>query len=167
MAENQLWAPWRMEWILSEKDEGCIFCDKPASTQDRDNLVLYRGKYCSIIMNLYPYNNGHLLIAPFQHERDLTRVPGVVQNEMIYLINESIKIITDLMHPDGFNIGMNLGEIAGAGIEEHLHFHVVPRWAGDTSFMPVIGHTKVHVEGLKETWDKLRPEFDKIELFRG
>ena len=153
-----------MEYILSTKEDGCVFCKKSKSDQDRDNLVLFRGTDSFVLMNLYPYNNAHLLIAPYVHVDTTLELSLQVSNEMMYLANESMRIIKKTMNADGFNYGANIGAIGGAGIKDHIHFHVVPRWLGDTNFMPVIGHTKVMVEGLLETYDELKPHFEKIKL---
>lgn len=161
---RKLWSPWRMEYIRSPKDGSCVFCKKSKSNQDRDNLVLFRGTNSFVLMNLYPYNNAHLLIAPYEHVDTTLELSLQVSNEMMHLANESMRIIKMIMNAEGFNFGANIGAIGGAGIKDHIHFHIVPRWLGDTNFMPVIGHTKVMVEGLLETYDKLKPYFDKIKL---
>lgn len=161
---SRLWSPWRMEYIRNPKEEGCVFCKKSKIDQDRDNLVLFRGTDSFVLMNLYPYNNAHLLIAPYEHTDSTLKLSLQVSNEMMYLANESMRIIKMMMQAEGFNFGANIGAIGGAGIKDHIHFHVVPRWLGDTNFMPVIGHTKVMVEGLLETYDELKPHFEKIKL---
>ena len=153
-----------MEYVRTPKEDGCIFCTKSGSDQDRDNLVLFKGSHSFVLMNLYPYNNAHLLIAPYEHVDTTLEVSSQVSNEMMYLANESMRIIKMTMNAEGFNFGANIGAIGGAGIKDHIHFHVVPRWLGDTNFMPVIGHTKVLVEGLLETYDELIPYFEKIKL---
>ncbi|MEE8340511.1 MAG: HIT domain-containing protein [Candidatus Neomarinimicrobiota bacterium] len=165
MTEQQkLWSPWRMEYVRTPKEDGCIFCDKSESDQDRDNLVLFRGTDSFVLMNLYPYNNAHLLIAPYEHVDTTIDLSSKVSIEMMNLANESMKIIKMTMNAEGFNFGANIGAIGGAGIKDHVHFHIVPRWLGDTNFMPVIGHTKVLIEGLRETYDELLPHFDKLKL---
>jgi ATP adenylyltransferase len=157
-----LWAPWRMEYIESaEKPDGCIFCAKPDETRDRGNLIVHRGVLTFVIMNRFPYNNGHLMVVPFRHTADLSDLDRRERDELFDLLIESRRILTDLMRPHGFNIGMNLGRTAGAGVEHHLHFHIVPRWNGDTNFMPVVGHTKVVSEALDATWTKLAEAFKK------
>ena len=161
MRMDKLWAPWRMEYILSEKSEGCIFCDKPAENKDRDNLILWRGEYSFVIMNFYPYNNGHVMIVPYRHINDLNLIEDPESLELFNGMATSTHILKKLFKPEGFNIGMNLGRIAGAGIDDHLHFHIVPRWSGDTNFMPIVGHTKVVSEGLWETYDQLYPYFNQ------
>ena len=159
---DYMWAPWRMEYILSSKPAGCIFCDKPQQNTDRENLILYRGETCFVIMNYYPYNNGHLLIVPYRHISNLEDLTTQEQAEIMSVLAKSNEIIKETMNPDGLNIGMNLGKVAGAGIDDHLHFHIVPRWNGDTNFMPVLGHTKVLAQALYESWDSLMPHFEKI-----
>ena len=157
---DKLWAPWRMEYILSDKSDGCIFCDKPKETNDRENLILWRGEQSFIIMNFYPYNNGHLMVVPYDHIGDLMSLNESQNAELMAGIAKCTDILQRLFKPDGYNIGMNLGRVAGAGIDDHLHFHVVPRWSGDTNFMPILGHIKVISEGLWETYDKLYPFFN-------
>ena len=153
-----------MEYVRTPKEDGCIFCDKSESDQDRDNLVLFRGTDSFVLMNLYPYNNAHLLIAPYEHVDTTIDLSSKVSIEMMNLANESMKIIKMTMNAEGFNFGANIGAIGGAGIKDHVHFHIVPRWLGDTNFMPVIGHTKVLIEGLRETYDELLPHFNKLKL---
>lgn len=157
---DTLWAPWRIEYILSEKQEGCIFCDKPKQQDDQKNLILFRGVRCFVIMNYYPYNNGHVMVVPYRHTADFGDLSDEENMELMRLISKSIQAIKTTMSPHGFNIGMNLGEVAGAGVKDHLHFHVVPRWNGDMNFMPISGHTKVIPEALEETWNKLKQAFD-------
>jgi ATP adenylyltransferase len=159
-----LWAPWRIEYIESaDKTPGCIFCVKPSENDDCKNLIPFRGKRAFVIMNRYPYNNGHLMVVPFRHTADLSELEDAEKLELFDLLIASQRVLADVMRPQGFNIGMNLGRPAGAGIADHLHFHVVPRWNGDTNFMPVLGHTKVVSEGLEQTCDKLTREFERIQ----
>jgi len=161
---ERMWAPWRMEYIRNIKQDGCIFCDKPNEERDRENLLLFRAERCCVIMNLYPYNNGHLLVSPYEHNHRMEDLPHQTLTEVMQVIQESIKILRHEFRAEGFNVGLNEGEIAGAGIAEHIHFHIVPRWGGDTNFMPVTGHAKVLVQGLKESYDVLKPYFEKITL---
>jgi ATP adenylyltransferase len=167
-----LWAPWRIEYIENaDRQTGrnppdcnptdCIFCVKPRETDDRANLIVRRGRTAFVIMNRYPYNNGHLMTVPMRHTADLSALGTEEKIELFDLLIESQRILTEVMKPHGFNIGMNLGRPAGAGIEDHLHFHIVPRWNGDTNFMPVLGHVKVVSEGLEQTWLKLVEAFNK------
>jgi len=159
---DTLWAPWRIEYIKQPKEQGCIFCLKPAENQDQKNLIIYRGKTSFIIMNFYPYNNGHLMVVPYRHIADLSDLDPDERLELMSLLALSKEALKITMSPHGFNIGMNLGEVAGAGVKDHLHFHIVPRWNGDTNFMPILGHTKVVSEGLNETREKLEKAFDEI-----
>jgi ATP adenylyltransferase len=160
---KHLWAPWRMAYIagIEKKDEGCIFCTKPQQDggRDRDNLLLYRGKTCFVLMNLFPYNNGHLMIIPYKHTSDILDIDHETSSELWSLVCRSKQALTDVMRPDGFNIGMNIGRTAGAGIDQHIHMHIVPRWNGDTNFMPVIGETKVISQALTDTYDALAKFF--------
>ena len=161
---KKLWAPWRIEYIRSPKEDGCIFCDKPAGDNDREDLILYRGVKVFILMNLYPYNNAHLMIAPYIHVDNTEELDTDTYKEIMVLADQSMAILKETTDAQGFNFGANIGAAAGAGIEEHIHFHIVPRWAGDTNFMPVLGHTKVEVQGLQECYDLLRPHFDCIKI---
>jgi len=161
---KKLWAPWRIEYIRSPKEDGCIFCDKPAGDNEREDLILYHGEKVFILMNLYPYNNAHLMIAPYIHVDNTEELDADTYKEIMVLADQSMEILKETMDAQGFNFGANIGAAAGAGIEEHIHFHIVPRWAGDTNFMPVLGHTKVEVQGLQECYDLLRPHFDCIKI---
>jgi len=149
-----LWAPWRIEYITGEKNEGCIFCDKPKEGNDKKNLILYKGETSFIIMNRYPYSNGHLMAVPYRHTNSMSELDDKEALELMNLTTKCIKILK-VMNPDGFNIGMNLGNAGGAGIDDHLHFHIVPRWNGDTNFMPLIGDVKVMPEYLEDTYETL------------
>lgn len=156
MMKDRLWAPWRMEYILAPKDSSdCILCGKVAAADDYDALIAYRGEGAFVMMNLYPYNNGHIMVSPYEHAADLDALPLPVQTEMWDLANRAMRIMRVEMRAQGFNVGMNIGSAAGAGIEEHLHLHVVPRWIGDTNYMPVIGGTKVQVQSLQATCQML------------
>ena len=160
---DRLWAPWRIDYIKSEKEKGCIFCDKPAEGDDHSMLILYRGENSFVIMNLYPYNNGHLMIAPYQHTDSTHELNSSSRSEIMELADQIMTIQKNIMTADGFNYGANIGYSGGAGIADHIHFHIVPRWTGDTNFMPVLGHTKVQMQGLQETYNDLRPHFDKLK----
>ncbi len=159
---NKLWAPWRMDYIHTKKDDGCIFCEKSLSSNDQENLILYRGVEVFALMNLYPYSNGHLMIAPYVHTADTNQLNNVGNQEIMWLANKSMSILKKLMNTDGFNFGANLGKAGGAGIEDHLHYHIVPRWSGDNNFMPVINNTRVIMEALNDSWGKLKPQFDLL-----
>ena len=158
--ETPLWAPWRMELILGEKPKGCIFCAFPAETNDREHLVLGRSARSFVMLNKFPYNNGHLLVLPRQHGGELTALADDAYADLQALLRASVAILQAAYSPNAMNVGMNLGAAAGAGIAEHLHWHVVPRWAGDNNFMPVIAETRVISEHLMASYDKLRPLFD-------
>ncbi len=160
---KNLWAPWRMEYILSVKEKECIFCIKPSENKDRENLILYRGNKAYIIMNKYPYNNGHLMVVPYIHKSELTALPDDVLSEMMLLTKYSIECIDKAFKPQGYNVGINIGSAAGAGIEEHLHLHIVPRWLGDTNFMIVTGDIKVIPQHLTETYDIFYPIFNMLK----
>ena len=162
MIKKFLWSPWRMSYIESTKKGENIFTEKANSSNDRENLVLYRGKYSFILMNLYPYNNGHLMIAPYKVYNDLTDLDSDTFQEITKLTQVSISILKNKLNHQGINFGLNMGEAAGAGIKDHLHFHVVPRWVGDSNFMPIVGHTNVVMQGLYDTYDLLKPEFDSL-----
>jgi len=157
-----LWAPWRIQYIEQPKPQGCIFCDKPSENLDKENFILYRGDFCFVIMNFYPYNNGHLMVVPFRHTSDISDLTSEERLEMMELLSLCKEALIQTISPHAFNIGMNLGEIAGAGVKDHLHFHIVPRWSGDTNFMPILGHTKVVSEGLTQTWEKLKKHFENF-----
>jgi ATP adenylyltransferase len=158
---DKLWAPWRMKYIkgIDKKEEGCIFCTKPKESDDRKNMILLRGRHSFIIMNAFPYSNGHLLVIPFLHTAELDDLAEPVSAELWRFIVLGKNALKNAYKPDGFNIGMNLGRPAGAGIDQHLHFHIVPRWNGDTNFMPVLDETRVISEGLGDTYDFLLPYF--------
>jgi len=159
---DYLWAPWRIEYIKHAKDEGCILCDKPAAGDDAANLILYHGAHNFIILNAYPYNPGHLMVAPDRHVATLDGLSDVERNELFELVSRSVVILRKVFCCDGFNIGLNLGKIAGAGVDKHIHTHIVPRWAGDTNFMPVIADTRVINEAVAETYARLKPVFSAL-----
>ena len=161
---KQLWAPWRMEYIKSEKSDECIFCVLPSSQDDEKNRILFRGKYSFVIMNIFPYNCAHLMVSPYRHIGCITYQNDAERFEVNQLTQECIKILKTVSEPDGFNIGYNIGKAAGAGYDEHIHCHIVPRWSGDTNFMPVIGDVKVHPEHLLSTYKKLQPHFKNLNL---
>jgi len=151
------------EAAMAEESTGCVFCDRirlPQS-QDRASLILLRAAHNFVIMNLYPYNSAHLMVVPYTHTADLTTLPVETVDEMMALAQKMVHVIGEEYHPEGFNLGMNLGRIAGAGVADHLHMHIVPRWAGDTNFMPVVGATKVLPELLERTYDRLKARLGK------
>ena len=151
-----LWAPWRLEYIRELPRDGCFFCEKAESDQDHDNLVVARGETCFLLLNAFPYNSGHVLIAPYAHKGDLSDLPKETRVEMIDMVMTMKEVMSERLWPDGFNFGFNLGAAAGAGVVEHVHGHLVPRWNGDTNFMPVLGDTRVVPEALEKTAAFLR-----------
>jgi ATP adenylyltransferase len=155
--------PWRMAYISSADQpasDECVLCTRAREMPAVDNLVLYRGANCYALMNLYPYNTGHLMIVPYQHTADLPGLEAATSGELFDLTRRSVAALGTALQPHGFNIGMNLGGTAGAGIHEHMHMHIVPRWNGDANFMPIVGGTKLIPEALDQTYAKLRPQFD-------
>jgi ATP adenylyltransferase len=148
-----------MEYILSDKEQHCIFCELPKQERDRDNLILYRSVHSFVIMNRYPYNNGHILVVPYRHVSALEELDDAVLLDFMKVTRHSVASIRKAFMPDGFNIGINIGRIAGAGMEEHVHLHMVPRWAGDTSFMTVFDEVRVIPEHIMSTYDKLFAAF--------
>ncbi|MBI5167265.1 MAG: HIT domain-containing protein [candidate division NC10 bacterium] len=150
-----LWAPWRMEYIAGDKSSGCILCEKPKEGRDSENFILFRGEAVFIIMNIFPYNSGHLLIAPYRHIDTLALLTKEEAAELMAFAQKSEKVLKETLKAEGFNLGINLGKAAGAGIEGHIHLHVVPRWNGDTNFMPILGETKVIPEYLSSIYLKL------------
>ena len=135
--------------------EGCLFCQKLAENKDKENLILYRGQHCFIMLNAYPYTNGHLMVVPYAHVRNLDQLDTPTLTDLMLLTKRSIVALQKVMSPDGFNMGINVGKVAGAGVEDHVHFHVVPRWLGDTNFMPVLAETRLIPEPLNDTYDRL------------
>ena len=160
---ERLWTPWRRAFVEGAADRGadtkCFLCAKSAAQDDRGNLIVYRGERAFVLLNLYPYNNGHTMVAPYVHTGDLATLDGAVACELVQLTQRCVDILQREYRPDAFNVGMNLGRTAGAGVPDHLHVHVVPRWNGDTNFMPVVGDTKVLPETLQQTYDRLEPLF--------
>jgi ATP adenylyltransferase len=154
---EKLWAPWRVAYLEVPAPAGCIFCVKPAEGQDAKQWILHRGERAFVILNAFPYNGGHLMVAPFRHTADLESLSPEEQIEIFSLTRLSVSLLRAAYQPDGFNIGMNLGKVAGAGVADHLHMHVVPRWTGDTNFMPIVAETKVLPESLDQTYDRIEP----------
>jgi ATP adenylyltransferase len=159
---DRLYAPWRMAYIdQPDKDHprdgsGCIFCDKAAQTDDDKNLIVHRGRSAFVLLNLFPYNNGHLMIAPYRHTARLDELDDAAALELLSLAKEAQAALDRAFHPQGYNLGMNLGTVAGAGIADHLHLHVVPRWNGDTNFMPILADVKVLPDALENSARKVR-----------
>jgi len=155
-----LWAPWRMDYILSEdKEGGCIFCPGEDRNRDEGRLILYVGSMTMVMMNRFPYINGHLLVAPVRHVPDFEGLSDEEALALLQILRKSIGILKTVMVPEGFNVGLNLGKVAGAGVKEHLHFHIVPRWDGDTNYMTVLGEVRVIPEHIEETYKRLRSHF--------
>ncbi len=162
MANFRIWAPWRLAYVKdASKDieEGCIFCAKPAEDDDAANLIVHRGERCFVILNLFPYTNGHLMVAPYDHVGRIQELPAETLAEMMSLAQTAMSRLEDVYDPHGYNVGFNQGRVAGAGVEHHIHLHVVPRWGGDTNFMPVIADTKVMPQTLEQSYEALKGAF--------
>lgn len=153
-----------MEYIESDRVGDCIFCTLPEEKEDAKNLILYRGPLCFVIMNRFPYNSGHLMVSSYRHLACVTLLSTEEHNEMNLLTARCVEILRKDKSPDGFNIGINLGKSAGAGFDEHIHTHIVPRWNGDTNFMPVIAETKIHPQHILDTFSRLQPHFQTLKL---
>jgi ATP adenylyltransferase len=161
---ERLWAPWRMQYIKkADEAEGCIFCTFPAEQKDEENLILFRAPQAFIILNAFPYSNGHLMVTPYRHTANLDDLSPEEMLEMMTLTRRGVNLLKAAFKPDGFNIGMNMGKVAGAGIADHVHIHIVPRWNGDTNFMPVLGDVRVIPESLNAVYARLREEIEKSE----
>jgi len=159
---ENLWSPWRMKYVTdTENPDGCVFCTAPAQADDAAHLIVHRGKDCFTILNRYPYTSGHLMVVPFAHVSSIELLTPGVRAELFEMVNHAIGVLRGVYHPDGFNVGINMGEAAGAGIAEHAHVHIVPRWAGDTSFMSTVGETRVIPEELGVTWQRIRDMWQK------
>ena len=161
---ERLWAPWRMKYILgSKKHAACILCEEMGKNEDRKNYILFRGQHTFVIMNLYPYNNGHLLIVPYTHESEIDKLPAEELADLMKTTQASVNILKQALRPEGLNIGINIGKPAGAGIPDHLHVQIVPRWTGDSSYITVFNETRVMPELLDGTYERLRPYFEKLK----
>ena len=162
---ENLWAPWRMAFIAPKTPlpAGCIFCTQPAAQRDEEYYILYRGEHCFMMLNLYPYNNGHLMVAPYQHVASIEKLDAATLAELMAQAQLALRALRLVMNPDGFNMGINEGKVAGAGYAEHMHFHIVPRWQGDTNFMPVLADIKVMPEHLDAVYQKLKQAIQTIE----
>lgn len=162
---DNLWAPWRIEFILNKRQKGegpCIFCELKEETPNDKNLVLYRGKKTYVVMNRFPYINGHLLIVPYAHVAHLRELDSKTHQEILELTAQSMDLLQETLKADGFNCGLNVGKVAGCGILDHFHWHVVPRWNGDTNFMPVLSDVRIMPEYLSETYKRLILSFKKL-----
>jgi ATP adenylyltransferase len=158
-----LWAPWRMAYIGGPKESGCIFCTKPLAEDRGESLVLASNPHTSVMLNKFPYANGHLMVAPRRHTDDLMELDAAEHAALAEMLRESIAVVKEEFRPDGVNVGMNLGAAAGAGVADHLHWHIVPRWVGDTNFMPLIGEVRVVPEHLLALQARLRPLFARFD----
>jgi ATP adenylyltransferase len=162
VATQRIWAPWRLAYVkdtAKDSEQECIFCAKPEAGDDEASLIVHRGDRAFVILNLFPYTNGHLMIAPFEHIASIQAVPPGTTAEMMALAQRAIEVLEDKYEPHGFNVGFNQGRVAGAGVEHHIHMHVVPRWGGDTNFMPVLADTRVMPQTLEQTYEALRGSF--------
>jgi len=158
---KRIWAPWRIEYIRGEHEKGCVFCNVLNDPDERSRLVIHRGKLSLVMLNKYPYIGGHLLIAPKRHVGELDELKNTEKLELMNLATKSVSVLREAMCPHGFNIGINLGQVAGAGIPEHIHIHIVPRWSGDTNFVPILGEARIINEHLESTWENLREKWGK------
>jgi ATP adenylyltransferase len=164
---ERLWTPWRMSYVSADGGPGaggcflCAIAADAAGAQDEPNLVVYRGTHGFVVLNRFPYNSGHLMVAPYAHSGDLAALSPDAGHELFDLTRQAVDALQAEYHPDGFNVGLNLGIAAGAGLPGHLHVHAVPRWSGDTNFMPVLGNTKVLPEALDETWARLKARLSR------
>jgi len=162
VANFRIWAPWRLAYVKDaskDTEEECIFCGKPGDDDDRANLIVHRGEHCFVILNLFPYTNGHLMVAPYEHVSGLQDLSPETIAEMMALAQRAMARLEEVYDPHGYNVGINQGRVAGAGVEHHIHLHVVPRWGGDTNFMPVIADTKVMPQTLEQSYDALAGAF--------
>ncbi|MFQ3609920.1 MAG: HIT domain-containing protein [Fimbriimonadales bacterium] len=161
---ERLWAPWRMQYVstANQPSEGCIFCTKPAEPRDAENLIVARSSLCFAILNLYPYTSGHLMVVPYRHTSDFASLSPDESLDLFQLAQHCVRALEHTYRPDGFNIGFNLGRSAGAGIEGHLHMHIVPRWHGDTNYMTTIGEVRVLPETLEQTYERLKHALQEV-----
>ena len=155
MTEQRLWAPWRLDYIKGPKADECIFCAKPDDGDDRATYIVHRGEHCFAILNAFPYNNGHLMISPYRHVPSIEELEGDSLLELMTMAQSGIAALRQAYGPEGFNLGINQGKVAGAGVEHHVHLHIVPRWGADTNFMPVIANTRVLPQSLDDSYDNV------------
>jgi len=161
---DHLWTPWRMAYIQeNHQSEGCIFCLAAEAEDNEDNLVFHRGKFMFMILNRYPYTSGHVMCVPYAHVDRLHGLTEEGRNEMMSLVNRAVDVLQRIYEPEGFNLGLNLGEVAGAGVADHLHMHIVPRWGGDTNFMSAVGQTRVLPESLPDTYRRVKETWESFE----
>jgi ATP adenylyltransferase len=162
VVNHRIWAPWRLSYVTDatkDIEEDCIFCAKPGQEDDEANLIVHRGERCFVLLNLFPYTNGHLMVAPYEHLARLQDLPPETVAELMTLATRAMDRLEEVYEPHGYNVGFNQGRVAGAGFEHHIHMHVVPRWGGDTNFMPVIADTKVMPQTLEQSYEALRGGF--------
>lgn len=160
---DHIWTPWRMKYIKGDtKDAGCIFCMAAEGSDDRENLVFYRGQHVFMILNRYPYTSGHVMCVPYAHQAQLQDLLEETRIELMACMTKTVAVLQQVYEPEGFNVGLNLGAVAGAGVAEHLHIHIVPRWVGDTSFMTAVGDTRVLPESLDETYRRVKDAWEAV-----
>jgi ATP adenylyltransferase len=162
VASERIWAPWRLDYVKDaskDLEQECIFCTKPEQDDDEANLIVHRGELCFVILNLFPYTNGHLMVAPYEHLASLPELREGTVAEMMALTQRAMSVLGGVYEPHGYNVGFNQGRVAGAGVEHHIHMHVVPRWGGDTNFMPVLADTRVMPQSLSDSYRALRGSF--------
>jgi ATP adenylyltransferase len=160
MANHRIWAPWRLKYVSKANQQTeCVFCAKPEEGDDRKSLIVHRGERCYVILNLFPYTSGHLMVAPFEHVGRMQDIDAETTAEMMDLAQQAIRRLEEVYSPEGFNLGLNQGRVAGAGVDGHIHLHVVPRWAGDNNYMPIVADTRVMPQSLDETYDALEGGF--------
>ena len=160
---NQIWSPWRMEYIESSKVEECVFCSAQAMEDGAENLIAFRSERAYVILNRYPYTSGHLMVVPFDHKPNLEELDPQTRAEMMELVTRCMTVLRRIYHPEAFNMGANIGEAAGAGVKQHVHIHIVPRWAGDTNFMSTVGGTRVLPEALGSTYERVKNRFSEAQ----
>ena len=164
MAGQRIWAPWRLAYVKDASEgpgEECIFCVKPAAEDDERNLIVHRGERCFVILNLFPYTNGHMMVAPYEHVATLPELDSESIAELMALGQRGMRALEETYSPHGYNVGFNQGRVAGAGVEDHIHMHVVPRWGGDNNFMPVLADTRVMPQSLEDSYAALRERFER------
>lgn len=161
-----MWAPWRISYVVGEKPCGCVFCRKIEANDDEADFVLYRGEHCAIVLNTFPYNSGHLMVVPFEHVAELSALSAEASVEMWELTRLAVHALKQALDWQGVNIGMNLGEAAGAGIKDHMHMHIVPRWHGDTNYMTACAETRVVPQSLEDSYRQLRPVVQRLAAQR-
>jgi ATP adenylyltransferase len=156
---DRLWTPWRYSYIKGADDaaaDGCIFCEKPKAGDDAANLIIHRGEHCFVILNAFPYTNGHVMVVPYEHVDELRKLPAAAAADMMAITQRMETLLRDLYNPEGINLGMNIGKAAGAGIAGHIHMHILPRWIADANFMTAVGETRVLPEALETTFERMR-----------